>query len=70
MNIWTVLKSVLKIKFNFKILKDEHISEEEHLYAVKVWYEFKMKSWGDYNHLYLTIDVLLLIDVFGKFINW
>ena len=30
---------------------------------------FKMKTIGDYRNLYLKTDVLLLADVYGKFIN-
>ena len=50
--------------------KDGYISEEDHLHAVNVWNEFKMKSLGDYNDLYFKTAVLVLNDVFEKFINW
>ena len=35
----------------------------------KIWNEFNMKKMGDYYDHYLKIDVLLLADVFEKFIN-
>ena len=49
--------------------KDECISEKDYLHAINVWNAFKMNAMGDYHDLYLKIDVLLLADVFGKFIN-
>ena len=30
---------------------------------------FKLNTMSDYHYLYLKTDVLLLADVFGKFIN-
>ena len=35
----------------------------------KIWNEFNMKNMGDYHDHYLEKDVLLLADVFEKFIN-
>ena len=49
----------------YSSLKDGYISEKDYLHAVKLWIEFKMKSFD----LYLKTDVLLLTDVFKKFIN-
>ena len=54
----------------YSSLKDKCISEKNHLHAVTVWNEFKMKSLGDYHDLYLKTDVLLFTDVFEKFIYW
>ena len=48
----------------YSSLKDGYISEKDHLHAISVWNEFKMKSLGDYYDLYLKTDV------FEKFINW
>ena len=35
----------------------------------KIWDKFNMKNMGDYDDHYLKKDVLLLADVFEKFIN-
>ena len=50
-------------------MKDECISEKDYLKANKVWNLFKMNTMGDYHDLYLKTDILLLADVFEKFIN-
>ena len=57
-----------KDKF-FSSLKDCGISEKEYQRADKVWKVFEIKSLGQYHDLYLTCDVLLLCDVFEKFIK-
>ena len=54
----------------YSSLKDGCISEKHYLHAVNVWNELKMKSLGDNHDLYLKTDVLLLTEVFEKFINW
>ena len=53
----------------FSSLKGKEISEEEYLKANKVWNVFNMKTFGEYHDLYLKCDVLLLCDVFEKFID-
>ena len=53
----------------FSSLKDECISEKDYSHAINVWNTFKMNTMGDYQNLYLKTDVLLLTDVFEKFIN-
>ena len=53
----------------FSSLKDECLSEKDYLKAVDVWNVFKMNTMGDYHDLYLKTDVLLLADVFEKFIS-
>ena len=35
----------------------------------RIWDKFKMKNMGDYHDHYLKKDVLLLADVFKKFIK-
>ena len=35
----------------------------------KIWDKFSMKNMGDYHDHYLKKDVLLLVDVFEKFID-
>ena len=49
--------------------KDKFISEKDHLKANNIWNVFKMNTMGDYHDLYLKTDVLLLADMFEKFIN-
>ena len=57
-----------KYKF-FSSLKDECISEKDYQKANNIWNVFKMNTMGDYHDLYLKTDVLLLADVFEKFIT-
>ena len=49
--------------------KDERVNDKDHLHVVNVWNMFEMKIMGDYHDLYLKTDVLLLADVFQKFIG-
>ena len=53
----------------FISLKDECISEKDYLKAIDVWNVFEINAMGDYHDLHLKADVLLLADVFEKFIN-
>ena len=48
---------------------DVHISDEDYLACKKIWDKFNMKNMGDYHDGYLKKDVLLLADVFEKFID-
>ena len=48
---------------------DGHKSNEDYLTCNKVWNEFNLKNMGDYHDQYLEKDVLLLADVFEKFID-
>ena len=48
---------------------DGHISDKDYLTCKKLWDEFKMKNMGGYHDHYLKKDVLLLGDVFEKFID-
>ena len=48
---------------------DGHISYEEYLTCEKIWVVLDMKNMGDYHDHYLKKDVLLLTDVFKKFID-
>ena len=52
----------------FSSLKNKSISEKSYLHDLDVWNKFKMKPLGDYRDLYLKTDILLLADVFEKFI--
>ena len=53
----------------FSSLKDSGINKEQYDRAVNVWKIFKIKNFGEYHNLYLKTDVLLLVDVFEKFIK-
>ena len=53
----------------FSSLKDECINEKYYSRAINVWNIFKMNAMGGYHNLYLKTDVLLLADVFEKFIK-
>ena len=48
---------------------NECISEKDHLDDIDVWIMFKMNAMGYYHNLYLKTDLLLLDDVFLKFID-
>ena len=53
----------------FSSLKDKCISEKDYLKANDIWNMFKMNVMGDYNDFYLRTDVLLLADMFEKFVS-
>ena len=48
---------------------DGYISDEDSLTCNKIWNEFNMKNMGDYHDHYFKKDVLLLADLFEKFID-
>ena len=56
-----------KIDHDNKI-SDSHVSIEDYLKCEKSWNKCNMKNMGDYHDRYLIKDVLLLTDVFEKFI--
>ena len=53
----------------FSSLKDFGIHEKEYQRAINAWKVCKIKNLGKYHDLYLKTDVLLLCDVFEKFIK-
>ena len=48
---------------------DGHISDEYYLTCNKIWNELNMKDMGDYHDHYLKKVVLLLGDLFEKFVD-
>ena len=48
---------------------DIYISFKDYLTCEKIWNKFGMKNMDDYHDHYLKKDVLLLADVFKKFID-
>ena len=53
----------------FSFLKDVCIGKKDYSKANNIWNVFKMNTMGDYHDIYLKTGVLLLADVFEKFIN-
>ena len=53
----------------FNSLKDCGITDEEYCRAIDIWIIFNTKNLGKYHDLYSKTDVLLLYDVFEKFID-
>ena len=50
-------------------ISDGHVSIEDYMVCEKIWDKFNMKNMGDYHDYYLKKDILLLADVFEKFID-
>ena len=50
-------------------MSDGHVSVKDYLMCEKDWDKFDMKNMGDYHDHYSIKDVLLLADVFKKFIG-
>ena len=50
-------------------ISDGHINVKDYLTCKKTWDKSEMKNMGDYHNRYLIKDVLLLVDVFEKFIG-
>ena len=51
----------------YSYLKEECASEDDYAKAKKIWNEFNIQNVCYYHDLYLTLDVLLLADVFENF---
>ena len=67
-NIFLVQQKKRKIDNDGKI-SDGYVSIEDYLICEKIWNKFEMKNTGDYHDHYLKEQVLLLADVFEKFIS-
>ena len=50
-------------------ISDGHINVNDYLTSKKTWNKFEMKNMGNYHDHYLKKDVLLLADVYEKFID-
>ena len=50
-------------------ISDGHISIKDQKACEKVWDKFNVKNLGDYHDHYLKKNVLLLTDVFQRFIT-
>ena len=53
----------------FSSLKDECIGEKDYQGTNNIWNLFKMNLTSNYHDLYLKRDVLLLADIFQKFLK-
>ena len=53
----------------YSSLKDKCISKEEYDGAINIWNVFKIKTLFEYHDWHLKTDILLLADVFEKFIK-
>ena len=67
-NVFIALQKKRKIDNDGKI-SEGHISFEDYLTCEKIWDKFDLKYMGDYRDHYFKKDVLLLADVFEKFID-
>ena len=48
-------------------LNNSNITDDEFEHALKVWDNFKIKTFREYHDLYMKLDVLLLTNVFENF---
>jgi hypothetical protein len=51
----------------FSLVRDEHISEEGYQHAHRVWDAFQLKNLGQYQDLYMKLDVFLLHTCIQRF---
>ena len=68
------LPSLLKQSFHrkkdfYSHLQEGEISDKDYAHAQKLWDVFHCNTFGEYHHLYVKTDVLLLADVFENFRN-
>ena len=67
-SIFIVQQKMTKISEDGKI-SDGHVGIEDYMVCEKIWDKFNMKNMQDYHDHYFKKDVLLLADVFEKFID-
>ena len=67
-SIFIVQQKIKKISEDGKI-SDGHVSNGDYMVCERIWDKFKTKNMGDYHVHYLKKDVLLLADVFERFID-
>ena len=48
---------------------DGHITDEDYFSSKQIWKKINLKNMGNYHDRYLKKDLLLLADVFEKFIE-
>ena len=53
----------------YSALSMSGVSETDYEHARKIWREFGINNMGEYHHLYLKTDVILLANVFEAFRN-
>ena len=74
MNIWMIGKDsvkhhYLKKNFFYSHLNTEDITDADYPHTKKVSKDFEIKNLGEYHHLYVQSDTLLLANVFDNFRN-
>ena len=67
-NIFLFQQKKGKIDNDGKI-SDGHICIKDYMTCEKIWIMLNIKNMGDYHDRYLKEDVLLLADVFERFIS-
>ena len=67
-SIFIIQQKIKKISEDGKI-SDGHVSIEDYMVCERTWNKFNMKNMDDHHDHYFKKDVLLLADVFEKFID-